>query len=209
MALLYLRRLDTRIKLETEKVTICKNCGQIFISKKRGHSKYCSKECCRTFHTSKYIKKLDNLPAYCILCGKKFFRKTHNQKYCKKECCDNFHKKEQEEIKKQNTFLIFERDSFRCQYCGRTPQDKVKLVIDHIYPISKGGDERPNNLITACSECNGMKNNKTLQLNLLFYFWDVASKQEFSFGNAFEVWQKRQKRRLNYLSKKHKERLKP
>ena len=29
-------------------------------------------------------------------------------------------------------FTIFHRDNFTCQYCGRTPQDGAKLVIDHI-----------------------------------------------------------------------------
>lgn len=60
-------------------------------------------------------------------------------------------------------FTILERDNFTCQYCGRTPQDGVKLHIDHIIPKSKGGSDKKDNLITACEECNLSKSNKSLK----------------------------------------------
>lgn len=50
-------------------------------------------------------------------------------------------------------FCILKRDNFRCQYCGR-PAPEVSLEVDHIVPVSKGGDNNPENLITACSDCN-------------------------------------------------------
>jgi len=47
------------------------------------------------------------------------------------------------------------RDNFRCRYCGRTPsEDNIKLHVDHVKPISKGGKTEINNLVTACSDCN-------------------------------------------------------
>jgi len=56
-------------------------------------------------------------------------------------------------ISKSLRFEIFKRDKFACQYCGRqTPQ--VVLEIDHIIPVSEGGTDNPNNLITACLDCN-------------------------------------------------------
>jgi hypothetical protein len=51
-------------------------------------------------------------------------------------------------------FLIFTRDNFTCQYCGRRVEDGAKLVIDHIRPFSKGGKTTEDNLVTACFECN-------------------------------------------------------
>lgn len=54
---------------------------------------------------------------------------------------------------KRLRFEIFKRDNFTCQYCGVQPPDVV-LVIDHITPISAGGDSDPMNLITACETCN-------------------------------------------------------
>jgi len=56
-------------------------------------------------------------------------------------------------IGKKLRFEIFKRDSFTCQYCGRTPPDVV-LHVDHIHPVAKGGDDDPMNLITSCDSCN-------------------------------------------------------
>ncbi len=50
-------------------------------------------------------------------------------------------------------FEVFKRDEFTCQYCGITPPAGV-LEIDHITPVSKGGKNRQDNLITACFDCN-------------------------------------------------------
>ena len=59
-------------------------------------------------------------------------------------------------------FRILERDGFRCQYCGSTPQDGVRLHVDHITPLCEGGAGTDDNLITACSTCNGTKGGKPL-----------------------------------------------
>lgn len=53
-------------------------------------------------------------------------------------------------------FEVFKRDSFSCQYCGQQAPDVV-LQVDHINPVSSGGDNDLFNLITACSECNSGK----------------------------------------------------
>lgn len=62
---------------------------------------------------------------------------------------------------KRLRFEIFKRDSFTCQYCGRTPPDAT-LVIDHINPVALGGDNDPLNLITSCETCNQGKADKPL-----------------------------------------------
>ncbi len=54
-------------------------------------------------------------------------------------------------------FRILHRDNFRCCYCGKTPKDDVKLELDHIIPICKGGTDDDSNLITACMPCNRAK----------------------------------------------------
>jgi len=63
---------------------------------------------------------------------------------------------------KRLRFEIFKRDNFTCQYCGSQPPDIV-LVLDHIHPISKGGDNDPMNLITSCEPCNQGKSDKALE----------------------------------------------
>jgi 5-methylcytosine-specific restriction endonuclease McrA len=50
-------------------------------------------------------------------------------------------------------FEVFRRDSFTCQYCGqRAPE--VTLHVDHAMPHAAGGRKVPENLVTACSDCN-------------------------------------------------------
>lgn len=56
---------------------------------------------------------------------------------------------------------IMKRDGFRCVICGRGAEDGVKLHVDHIKPVSKGGKTTPSNLRTLCQECNAGKGAKT------------------------------------------------
>lgn len=55
---------------------------------------------------------------------------------------------------------VMERDDYRCQMCGRTVEDGVKLHIDHIVPVSKGGTNDMNNLQVLCHKCNLAKHDR-------------------------------------------------
>ncbi|HII95331.1 MAG TPA: hypothetical protein HA367_06325 [Candidatus Methanofastidiosum sp.] len=61
-------------------------------------------------------------------------------------------------ISKKIRFEVFKRDGFQCAYCGKTPPEVI-LEVDHIDPVSKGGSDDINNLITACFDCNRGKKN--------------------------------------------------
>jgi len=50
-------------------------------------------------------------------------------------------------------YNVLTRDGHRCVYCGATPQDD-RLQIDHKVPVSKGGSDDMENLVTACRTCN-------------------------------------------------------
>jgi hypothetical protein len=71
---------------------------------------------------------------------------------------------ERKAISKKLRFEVFKRDSFICQYCGKSAPEVV-LEIDHITPVSKGGKNTITNLITACFDCNRGKSNRTLTEN--------------------------------------------
>lgn len=60
--------------------------------------------------------------------------------------------KKRKPIGNSKRFEIFKRDLFTCQYCGNHPP-KTVLEIDHIIPVSKGGDNSQDNLITSCFVC--------------------------------------------------------
>lgn len=58
-----------------------------------------------------------------------------------------------------NTFL-FARDGYRCQYCGRHRgqlRGREFLTRDHVLPLSRGGENSWENVVTACSPCNNRK----------------------------------------------------
>ncbi len=66
-----------------------------------------------------------------------------------------------------NTFL-FARDGYRCQYCGRhraALRSREFLTRDHVEPISSGGDNSWDNVVTACSTCNNRKANHSLSVS--------------------------------------------
>ena len=59
---------------------------------------------------------------------------------------------------------IYERDGFRCLYCGfdgRTFEGWRNLTIDHINPTGSKND--PANLATCCSYCNACKHKDPCQ----------------------------------------------
>ena len=60
-------------------------------------------------------------------------------------------------------FDVLEKDNFTCQYCGaKSVDDNVLLEVDHIVPVSKGGDNNIENLVTSCKKCNIGKSAKKL-----------------------------------------------
>jgi transposase-like protein len=54
-------------------------------------------------------------------------------------------------------YKILKRDRFRCQSCGGTPELGYVLQVDHITPLSKGGETVEDNLRTLCWMCNSGK----------------------------------------------------
>lgn len=70
-------------------------------------------------------------------------------------------KTRRKEVAKSVRFEVFKRDRFTCQYCGRQSPDVV-LVVDHIQPLAKGGDNNIVNLVTSCFDCNSGKSDRVL-----------------------------------------------
>lgn len=96
----------------------------------------------------------------CIDCGEMGTPWSYGAKLCDK-CKEK--RKKAESNKKAARYSIFERDGFKCIYCGASPiEDGAKLCIEHIVPKSKGGNNTAYNTVTACWECNKVKGVKEL-----------------------------------------------
>ena len=54
---------------------------------------------------------------------------------------------------------LFERDNYRCQYCGDTFHPS-QLNMDHVIPRDRGGRTSWENIVTSCIKCNSRKANR-------------------------------------------------
>jgi len=76
-------------------------------------------------------------------------------------------------------YEIYDRDGWCCQYCGvSTP---IRLIgtnhaneptIDHMTPLSRGGNHSAENLCLSCRDCNSIKGTMNYQE---FMAWNAAS----------------------------------
>lgn len=59
-----------------------------------------------------------------------------------------------------NNQTLFKRDDHLCLYCGNQ-SSKRELTRDHVTPVSKGGFDTWQNVVSACKRCNNIKGGKT------------------------------------------------
>ncbi|PKQ26873.1 MAG: HNH endonuclease [Candidatus Anoxymicrobium japonicum] len=57
---------------------------------------------------------------------------------------------------------LFARDAHLCLYCGNE-LGRHQLTRDHVQPISRGGRDIWENVVSACISCNSRKGNRTPQ----------------------------------------------
>ena len=78
---------------------------------------------------------------------------------------------------------VFQRDGYRCVYCGRADPD-VELSVDHVEPRMRGGDNSAGNLVTACLECNRQKGGQAAWS----YLQDRDEERRSFLARADYVW---------------------
>ena len=147
------------VMVEHRYPTCCKYCGGPL---PYSRTSYCCDECTRAYlegeRQEKVAKRNLTRNLTCRNCGG--LLPNSRVWYCCDECRQEYYEKERREI---GVFLIFERDGFKCIYCGRTSvEDGITLHADHIIPKSEGGESVAGNLVTACRECNLTKAGRLL-----------------------------------------------
>jgi 5-methylcytosine-specific restriction endonuclease McrA len=71
---------------------------------------------------------------------------------------------------------ILSRDGYTCRYCGeRAPF--VKITVDHVVPVDKGGDNEDSNLVACCWECNSGKREHLLRPPPLAYRMPIGCRR--------------------------------
>lgn len=67
-------------------------------------------------------------------------------------------------IRRTTRLRVYMRDGFECTYCGAPPDFTTRsLTIDHVVPRSRGGTNKPSNLVTACRACNSARQDSTIR----------------------------------------------
>lgn len=67
-------------------------------------------------------------------------------------------KKLQEQVRRRANFL--------CEYCHTNEQwQNVRFTIDHLIPVSEGGEDTFENLCLACFHCNRRRSTKTIVID--------------------------------------------
>lgn len=150
---------------------LCKYCGKAY--KAKSDTQICCSDVCGFLLTKK--EETDKKKKWiCIVCGNEFTRRRKNQQHCSDKCKDII----DIENNKVGEFIILNRDNFTCVYCGRSPvEDGIKLHLDHVIPISKGGESNAANLVTSCHNCNLEKGNRIINSDKILQTIKIRNKK--------------------------------
>lgn len=102
--------------------------------------------------------------SYCSPHGRNYYKKTYqitsnNIEYYCNECIKKRQYKQSAQYQRslmtdKLRYQVLNRDHHKCVICGASAKDGVKLHVDHIIPVSKGGKTELSNLRTLCERCN-------------------------------------------------------
>ena len=80
----------------------------------------------------------------------------------KKYTSSDYVKFERKKVTSKTRFNILKRDGFRCNICGKSSDDGIKLHVDHMLALTNGGDSSDENLWVLCEQCNLGKGTQTM-----------------------------------------------
>lgn len=123
-------------------------------------------------------------PKVCA-CGNRFYAKRLFQKSCSNQCIAERKRKSMRSARSRRKAMerratvigvsvdpydVFDRDDWTCQMCGcETPKRERGSIndnapeLDHIYPLSKGGEHSMRNLQCLCRSCNQNKSDDVIE----------------------------------------------
>lgn len=147
----------------------CRCCGLSFIG--RPDQLYCSKACANSYLYENGVRAARHRATlkYCPECGLAFLARK-DQRYCSKPCRNRQYFFLRRGLRRTsegfNRQAIYERDHWVCQLCGELVDSQLPgnhprgATLDHLVPVSVGGDHSPGNLQLAHRCCNSAKRDR-------------------------------------------------
>lgn len=179
--------IECRVGENAERLKKCEVCGAEFKphSRQKYCSDECRKSAWQKMYHDRFVSKAKHVEKYCPACGNVFTTTSSRQKFCSKKCGKKYrgdgriYRVSKDERLKQcvqndkSLWLqpLIKRDNNTCQICGRKCDlydyevtasgamicgDRYP-TIDHIVPLSKGGQHIWANAQLACRKCNREK----------------------------------------------------
>lgn len=167
----YLLMLSAKMRV-AKVIKRCEVCSTEFLSKNSA-SRLCSNECRLEEgrrRSPRYVRDRHSRP--CTGCGESF-TPTYGDKrrsWCSPRCSKKVYGAKRKAILRGrgrniieivNPFVVFRRDKYVCQLCGRLTLHKKRGTyddrapeLDHIIPLSRGGDHTYANTQCSCRKCN-------------------------------------------------------
>lgn len=119
----------------------CPNCGKL---KKYTYNICCSNECSIAYRNELIEKD-------CVKCWKRTTSRRSNKNPICSSCEEYVTPLAYQSVR----FRIFNRDSFRCVYCGKSSiEDNSELHIEHVLPRYTHENNSLSNIVTSCEMCN-------------------------------------------------------
>ncbi len=165
-----------RLPLTQVSEKTCPHCGKTFTAKRRNRI-YCYDSWCVQYayqarrKAGEAVRQVEH-DVTCYRCGTVFTAKHPKAKWCSTRCSGSYWSLVASRQRKQASSAdyvdreVFDRDGWRCHICG----DKVDRMlprshsmgatIDHLVPLSQGGEDRLSNVGTAHRSCNVIKGNR-------------------------------------------------
>lgn len=159
----------------------CKICEAIIPKGGKGgrYRSVCSNDCKKKIvevykQRSKEKRKVE---LCCPQCGVSFIRHSNRRIYCSGECAKKHYNKERGKRRRATgwykthgvQYRVLVRDGWECKACGidtphglRGSNDNNAPEVDHIYPWSRGGSSKEENLQCLCRKCNLIKSDRTM-----------------------------------------------
>jgi 5-methylcytosine-specific restriction endonuclease McrA len=154
---------------------ICMHCGDpIEAGSHRQTAKFCSRRCSLNFHCALYAeRRRPVLLRRCLVCAEDIPPGDNlRKKYCSPACRDRRNRPADVVFRYVNARrarlagatarplpkrLVRRLRAAACTYCG-----KPGGTVDHVVPLSRGGQHAEGNLVPACRSCNSSKADKLL-----------------------------------------------